>query len=132
MNIYVALDRHLYGPQGATRHLWVRVEAPRSERAPSERTPLDIELVLDRSGSMGGAKIEYTKRAASMAVSLLRESDRCGLVAYDDEILALAKCEGVVSSHGSRLQGAVGQLYARGSTNLFGGWMAGAEELSQA
>jgi Ca-activated chloride channel homolog len=131
MNIYVALDRRLYGAQGATRHLWVRVEAPRSPRAASERTPLDIELVLDRSGSMGGAKIEYTKRAGSMAVSLLRESDRCGLVAYDDEILALARCENVGNSHGSALQGAVGQLYARGSTNLFGGWMAGADELSR-
>jgi Ca-activated chloride channel homolog len=131
MNIYVALDRRLYGPQGATRHLWVRVEAPRSARAPSERAPLDIELVLDRSGSMGGAKIEYTKRAASTAVSLLRESDRCGLVAYDDEILALARCEAVRSGQGSVLQGAVDQLYARGSTNLFGGWMAGAEELSR-
>ena len=131
MNIYIALDRRLYGPEGATRHLWVRVEAPRSTRAPSERAPLDIELVLDRSGSMGGAKIEYTKRAASMAVSLLRESDRCGLVAYDDEILTLARCKAVGGSHASRLQEAVGQLYARGSTNLFGGWMAGAEELSR-
>ena len=131
MNIYVALDRRLYGPQGAMRHLLVRIEAPRSERPPSERAPLDIELVLDRSGSMGGAKIEYTKRAASMAVNLLRETDRCGLVAYDDEILALAHCEPVGGSQGSRLQGAIGQLYARGSTNLFGGWMAGAEELSR-
>jgi Ca-activated chloride channel family protein len=131
MNIHIALDRRLYGPQGAMRHLWVRVEAPRSERPPSERAPLDIELVLDRSGSMGGAKIEYTRQAASMAVNLLRESDRCGLVAYDDEILALARCQAVNDEQQSLLLGAIGQLYARGSTNLFGGWLAGSEELGR-
>jgi Ca-activated chloride channel homolog len=131
MNVYIALDRRLYGAQGATRHLWVRVEAPRSERAPSQRAPLDVELVLDRSGSMGGAKIDYTRQAASMAVNLLRESDRCGLVAYDDEILALARCQEVDGEQRSRILGGIGQLYARGSTNLFGGWLAGSDELSR-
>jgi Ca-activated chloride channel homolog len=130
MNVHIALDRRLYGPQGAMRHLWVRIEAPRSKRSASKRQPLDIELVLDRSGSMGGAKIEYTRQAASMAVNLLRGSDRCGLVAYDDEILALARCRAIDSEQRSRLLGGVGQLYARGSTNLFGGWLAGSEELS--
>ncbi len=85
------------------RHLWVRVEAPRSERAESSRAPLDIELVLDRSGSMGGSKIEYTRRAASMAVNLLRETDRCGLVAYDDEILPLAPCRTIDGEQRARL-----------------------------
>lgn len=131
MNIKVALDRRLYGPRGAIRHLWVRVEAPRSKEDVSQRAPLDIELVLDRSGSMGGAKIDYTKRAAVTAVSLLRESDRCGLVAYDNEILSLARCMAVNDEQRSRLHEAIGQLYARGSTNLFGGWLAGSEELSR-
>ena len=131
MNIKVALDRHLYGPAGATRHLWVRVEAPRSEQPESSRAPLDIELVLDRSGSMGGSKIEYTRRAASTAVNLLREADRCGLIVYDNEILNLASCGTLDGSQRARLLRAVDRLRARGSTDLFGGWLRGAEELSR-
>jgi Ca-activated chloride channel family protein len=130
MNIHVALDKRLYGPGGAMRHLWVRIEAPRSAAPESSRNPLDIELVLDRSGSMGGSKMECTRRAAAMAVNLLRESDRCGLVAYDDEILKLAGCHAVAGEQRSRLLGEIGRLHARQSTNLFGGWLAGAEELS--
>lgn len=113
------------------RHLWVRIEAPRSARPETARSPLDIELVLDRSGSMGGSKIEYTRWAARMVANLLRESDRAGLVAYDDEILGLAACQKLDGSQRARLLDAIDRLYARGSTNLFGGWLAGAEELSR-
>ena len=131
MNLYVALDRHLYGASGAQRYLWVRVEAPRMPSTSTSRAPFDIELVLDRSGSMGGSKIEYTRRAATTAVNLLRETDRCGLVAYDDEILPFAPCGRVDGNQRQRLLEAIDQLHARGSTNLFGGWLAGAEELSR-
>jgi Ca-activated chloride channel family protein len=131
MNIYIALDRQLYGPGGAMRHLWVRLEAPRSPASETSRAPLDIELVLDRSGSMGGSKIEYTRRAASMAVTLLREADRCGLVAYDNEILRPAACRALDGGQRSRLQRGIERLHARGSTDLFGGWLTGAEELSR-
>jgi Ca-activated chloride channel family protein len=79
---------------------------------------------------MGGSKIEYTRRAAKMAVELLRETDRCGLVAYDNEILNLARCRAVAGEHRSRLLSSIGRMQARGSTDLFGGWLAGAEELS--
>jgi Ca-activated chloride channel family protein len=112
------------------RHLWVRIEAPRSAAPESARNPLDIELVLDRSGSMHGSNMEYTRRAASMAVNLLRESDRCGLVAYDNEILNVAACEPVAGSHRSRLLAELRGLTARGSTDLFGGWLVGAEQVS--
>ena len=131
MNLYVALDRHLYGGGGAQRHLWVRVEAPRLPSKNASRAPFDIQLVLDRSGSMSGSKMEYTKRAAATAVNLLSETDRCGLVAYDDEILPVAPCGRVDGSQRPRLLQAINQLHPRGSTNLFGGWLAGAEELSR-
>jgi Ca-activated chloride channel family protein len=64
-----------------------------------------------------------------MAVELLRETDRCGLVAYDNDILNLARCGAVVGEHRSQLLNSIGRLQVRGSTDLFGGWLAGAEEL---
>jgi Ca-activated chloride channel family protein len=80
---------------------------------------------------MGGSKLDYTRRAAGSAVNLLRESDRCGLVVYDDEILSLSPCAHVDGAHRPRLLEAINHMFARGSTNLFGGWLAGAEELSR-
>lgn len=131
MNFRIALDRRLYGPAGGRRHLWARIEVPRSETR-SRRAPLDIALVLDRSGSMSGSKIELAKQASALAVNLLRETDRCALVGYDDEITLAARVRPVDAAQRAALRDGLAALYARGSTNLFGGWMAGAEEISEA
>ena len=128
MKLSLGLDRRLYGPDGATRYLWVRIEVPRRS-SPTPRSPVDISLVLDRSGSMGGQKIELAKRAAVQAVNLLRETDRCGLVAYDDEIIRAVRCRPLDPAQRTALLQALQGLHARGSTDLFGGWLAGAEDI---
>jgi Ca-activated chloride channel family protein len=131
MNISMKFDRPLFGPAGGTRYLWVRIEAPRAERD-TTRAPLDMSLVLDRSGSMGGIKIALTQRAARSAVSLLRETDRCALVDYDNVVTTTVRASNVDAVQHSRLIAAIEALYARANTNLFGGWLAGAEEISDA
>ena len=57
-------------------------------------------LVLDRSGSMGGQKMEYARQAAAFAVDQLRAADRVSVVAFDNAV------ETVVASHARRRQGA--------------------------
>jgi Ca-activated chloride channel family protein len=129
MKITTRVDRPVFGPSGGTRYLWVRLEAPSSPSNPS-RTPLDIALVLDRSGSMSGRKIALTQRAASRVVGVLGDSDRCSLVDYDQEVTRTVSCARTDAGHRERLRAAISSLYARGSTDLFGGWLAGAEEIS--
>ena len=128
MNISMKLDRPLFGPTGGTRYLLVRIEAPRAERG-NTRAPLDVSLVLDRSGSMGGSKITLTQRAARSTISLLSETDRCALVDYDNVVTRAVPVAKVDAVQRSRLIAAIDQLYARANTNLFGGWLAGAEEI---
>lgn len=45
---------------------------------------LGLVLVLDRSGSMSGQKIQLAKEAASRSVELLRDQDTLGFIAFDD------------------------------------------------
>nr|WP_251025798.1 VWA domain-containing protein [Bacillus sp. ISL-47] len=49
-----------------------------------EMPSLGIVLVMDRSGSMAGSKIELAKEAAARSVELLREEDTLGFIAFDD------------------------------------------------
>lgn len=48
-----------------------------------EKPGLAMVLVLDKSGSMGGQKIELAKDAAKAAVELLGNKDQIGVVAFD-------------------------------------------------
>jgi len=130
LKISLQLDRRTYSPGDLTRYAWLRIEVPRKPQT-APRPPLDIALVLDRSGSMGGEKIALAKEAAKRVVALLRDTDRCAFVAYDDEVITPVPAGFVTDAHRRLLYSALDELEARASTNLFGGWTAGAEEISE-
>lgn len=129
MNLSLFVDRHLYGPQGGERYVWLRIEAPRIETQP-DRAPLDIGLVLDRSGSMSGDKIRLVKKAAAGAIDVLRETDACALVVYDTHIDVLTPRGAVDAAQREQLRRSLTTFDARAGTDLFGGWMHGAEQVS--
>ncbi|MEM2123313.1 MAG: vWA domain-containing protein, partial [Candidatus Bathyarchaeia archaeon] len=49
-------------------------------------TPVDVVLILDRSGSMLGSKIRDAKEAAKIFLDYMDEKDRAGLVYYNYRI----------------------------------------------
>src|SRR5262249_30024621 len=50
-----------------------------------EKASLAMVLVIDKSGSMGGQKMEMTKDAAKSAVELLGPNDKVGVIAFEGE-----------------------------------------------
>jgi len=55
-----------------------------------EKPSLAMVLVIDKSGSMGGVKIEMAKDAARAAVELLGPKDKVGVIAFDAELYWVA------------------------------------------
>ncbi|MBM4319032.1 MAG: VWA domain-containing protein [Deltaproteobacteria bacterium] len=97
--------------------------------APAEvrRVPVNVTLVLDKSGSMAGEKIERAKQAARMALDRLHPEDIVSVVAYDDSVTVLVPA----TRAGDRraVLAGIEQLEAGGQTALFAGVSKGAQEL---
>jgi len=82
---------------------------------PKQRTPVNMAIVLDRSGSMSGEKIARARDAAVMAVSQLSDQDIVSIVTYDRDAIYKA----------------IEQIDVGGSTALFAGVSKGIFEVKK-
>lgn len=99
-------------------------DSPVGEILPVETSRQKLQLpalgqviVLDRSGSMTGLKLEQAKRAARGAVELLHRRDWIGVVAFDsaaDWIVPLQRCD-----RPDAVQRAIGAVGPGGGTDLY-------------
>ena len=113
----------------ATRlRVLARVQAPDLPAGTVPRAPLHLAVVLDRSGSMSGAPLEEAKRCARNIVDSLASGDRAAIFAFDDEVERVAPL--TPAADRLALSAALAGVGSGGSTNLHGGWRAGADELA--
>ena len=77
---------------------------------------------------MGGAPLEEAKRCARNMIDGLAPGDRAAIFSFDDEIERVAPLTPATDK--LALAAALAGIQSGGSTNLHGGWHAGAEELA--
>lgn len=107
---------------------WLKVSLecfPMPDR--ERRTPVNVAIVLDESGSMTGEKIRRAREAACMAVDRLNSRDIVSVVAYDQSVEVLVPATKV--SDKTAIHRAIDRLEAGGSTALYAGVCKGAEEV---
>ncbi|MCA9437325.1 MAG: VWA domain-containing protein, partial [Candidatus Omnitrophica bacterium] len=92
-----------------------------------DRPPVNVAIVLDRSGSMSGDKIERAKEAAKMAVDRLSPKDIVSIVTYDHTVNVLLPATKVTDK--GYIKNEISKIQPGGNTALFAGVSKGAGEV---
>ena len=131
MTLTAAVDRKLArAGSPSTRYVLVTVRAPAAP-ARDDRLPVNVGLVLDRSGSMNEQrKFPLARKAVERALAMLRSDDRFALVVYDDSVDVLAASTRATADAKRFALERLASIEPRGSTDLCSGWLRGCEQIA--
>jgi len=122
---HLVQDKVLQGSDG-TLGLKLTLQAEETA-APNRGEPrnVDLVIVLDRSGSMKGRKINEARQAVLKLLSGLGAKDRFALVTYSDGVQIASSLLNVTRKNQQLLESAVSRVRVGGGTNLGAGLQAG-------
>jgi Ca-activated chloride channel homolog len=109
---------------------WVQIGVQARSAQPEEIAPLNLALVIDRSGSMEQPeKMPTVKRSLRVFLESLAANDIVSIVAYGTEADVVVPAREV--GDGAWIEQAIARLEPEGSTNLHGGLMLGFREVDR-
>lgn len=114
---------------GEPQVLYVLLEIVASNQVECERLPLNLSLVLDRSTSMKGARLQQVKVAARYIIDQMGANDVLSLIAFSDRAEMLLPGSRRIDKDAAR--SAIRNLRSGGGTELLQGLEMGLQEVGR-
>ncbi len=111
----------------------IDIQAPEAPQNPDAPRPEHTAIVvLDRSGSMSGGRLEAAKRALIDLVARLDDRDTFGLVTFDSQAEIVIPAGRVAELGRERIHRRIAAVRTGGSTDLSSGYLRGLSEAQRA
>jgi uncharacterized protein YegL len=120
----------LIRPTADRQLLYLLVQVTPAQEKMIANVPLNLCLVLDRSSSMRGEKMERVKEAARYVVDQLGPADTFSVVTFNDRANVVVRAQRVISR--DNIKNLVDAIEARGGTEMASGMATGLDEINSA
>ncbi|MDB9522554.1 VWA domain-containing protein, partial [Dolichospermum circinale CS-1225] len=129
VNLQLALNDGAVDANQISTQRQLAISVSASGETIDQAVPLNLCLILDHSGSMGGKSLETVKTAACFLVDRLSPEDRLSVVVFDHRAKVLVPNQLIKDSESIKRQ--IKQLSAEGGTSIDEGLRLGIEELAK-
>lgn len=124
------LDRRYLSEQGGGAYLQIDLAAD-ADGSQRRRVPVNAVLILDRSGSMTGPKIDRARDAARALVNALGADDRLAIVEFSSEASVLFPSSPMIAAAKDRALRVIDVIEPMGGTNMSAAFDVAAPELAR-
>lgn len=114
-------------PAGTAQVAYLLIDAQPQAQVAAAVAPINFCMVLDRSGSMDGPKIDNLKRAVVEVIEMLRPEDTVSVVVFDETSEVIVPAQPVADK--ATLNNRVEAIRVQGGTAMSTGLEAGMTEL---
>jgi len=133
VSLICTLNKENLPATGQPQLAYVLMEMMPTQALAPVQMPLNLSLVLDKSGSMDGAKMTCLKDAVKRVIDLLGPDDFISVIAFDSSPKTLVKSQQAAGANDRQnLKRQVDRLSAGGGTEIAPAIEAGLSELQRA
>jgi Ca-activated chloride channel family protein len=119
-------NRYVLSTEPSREHVLIQLRS--APHVTGQRLPLNIALVVDRSGSMEGEPLEYVKRACAHVIDLMEPTDILSIVAFNNQVDVILPARRVVNK--ALLKEHIARIEADGGTNIYDGIVVGCQQVA--